>query len=31
MVEQHQWIDEMVANGMIKEFNMTFEGPGVIE
>ena len=31
MVKQHQRINEMVANGTIKEFDMTFEGPGVIK
>ena len=27
MVEQHQLIDELVAEGRIEEYNMTFEGP----
>ena len=31
MVKQHQQIDEMVVNRTIEEFDMTFEGPGVIE
>ena len=31
MVEQHRLIDELVAEGRIKEYNMTFEGPVICD
>ena len=27
MVAQHQLIDELVAEGRVEEFDMTFDGP----